>query len=89
MIHNVYAVFDTKANAFLAPAMMQTDEQAIRQFASATVDDNHAFTIFPDDYILYNVGTWNDEDARYTNAEPPHVLMNARQAHSLLPKEEN
>lgn len=60
MIHNLYSVFDTKAEAYLPPFVMQTDEQAKRAIANAVNDTNHEFCKNPDDYILYAVGSFDD-----------------------------
>lgn len=85
MINNVYAVFDNKASAFLQPAILPNDQVAIRQFASACRDPQHNFVLFPDDYTIYQVATWNDDiDGGYENTLPPRPVIGAREAALML-----
>lgn len=75
MIHNVYAIFDGAAQAFLPPFCLRNDNQAIRAFSDCTNSPNHQFNEHPEDYTLFLMGTFCDATGMFTNRDPgPHSL---------------
>lgn len=63
MILKVFAVRDTKAEAFLQPFFSNSVGNALRAFGDAAVDKNCPFNKHPEDYILYEVGEYDDSTA--------------------------
>ena len=61
MIHKIYAIYDTKAELYNMPFFMNNEPTAIRTFANACNDPNHSFGQNPEDYILFEMGTYDDE----------------------------
>lgn len=66
MIHSVFSVFDAKAEAFLPPFVLPKTEMAQRVFSDCVNSNDHQFSKHPDDYTLFHLGTWSDEDGLFT-----------------------
>lgn len=74
----VFAVHDSKAEAFLRPFTTLTRGQAIRGFSDAVNDKGHEFNKHPDDYTLFQIGEF-DEQSGILVAGTPETLGNAIQ----------
>jgi len=72
-ILKVYSVHDSAAEAFMVPFYMQTDKQAQRAFGNSINDANHQFSNNPEDYTLFFVGHFNDQDGRFEPADPRSI----------------
>ncbi len=59
----MYSVHDTKAAAYLQPWFQTKDALAIRNFADCVNDKNHNFGRHPEDYNLFQIGEFNDQNA--------------------------
>lgn len=62
MKHEIFAVYDSKAAAYLPPFIMHKDEMAIRVFADCINDNGHQFGKNPADYTLFNIGDYDDNN---------------------------
>lgn len=56
----IFAVKDTKAEAFMKPFFMRTRGEAIRGFTEASNDDKTQFCKYPADFYLFEVGEFNE-----------------------------
>lgn len=65
MILKVFSVYDVKAEAYLQPFFFVTKGQAVRAFVDSLADVNHAFAQHPDDYTLFLLGEFNDENGEF------------------------
>lgn len=74
MIENLYAILDSKSQAFQPPFATSNDETAKRMFASFTHQvptmANH-----PEDFILYKVGTFDDSTGAVAAASPIELVV--------------
>lgn len=70
MIHNIYSVYDNKAKAFLPPFILATDGMAIRAIGNCVNDEKHQFGRNPNDYQLFRIGMFNDNDATIEPSKP-------------------
>lgn len=61
-VQKVFAVFDSKAKAYLQPFFAVNSAVAIRMFERASNEAEHDFHRFASDYALHEIGTW-DEDS--------------------------
>lgn len=59
MVLQVFAVFDSKAGAFLQPFFSVNVATATREFASAAQSEGHAFHRHSGDYELFLLGEWD------------------------------
>jgi len=71
MKHGLYSVRDaateTYNNIFVAP----TNGAAIRQFGDLAQDEQTNVSRHPDDFILYRVGSWDDDNG---TIEPEELI---------------
>lgn len=62
MIHQVYAIRDLKAEAYLQPFFSSNDSTALRSFAEACNKSDTPFSKHPADFAIFHVGYFNDEN---------------------------
>lgn len=77
MIHQIFAIYDSKAEAFLQPLFAQNRAVAIRSFAHAAQLENHDFHNFAADFTLFEIGLWDSDTGEITTREPKIALGTA------------
>lgn len=82
MIWQVYAVYDSKAKAYLPWWLSMNDHTAIRQFIDSTREPTHMFHKFPADYTLFHTGEWDDQTCHYDEIPAQQNLGTALQHHT-------
>ncbi|QCQ84897.1 nonstructural protein [Blackfly microvirus SF02] len=82
MIVQAYSVYDRKALAYGAPFFCPADGVAVRSFREAVADASHPFGKYPDDFVLYCVGTFSDANG---TLEPTLPLRHIIDASALVP----
>ncbi len=60
----MFVIYDSKANAYMQPWFLTTTPMAIRAFTDCIYDPKHNFGAHPEDYTLFSIGTFNDQDAK-------------------------
>lgn len=71
MTLKVYAVYDTVSKSWNAPFVAPNAAAALRGFADAANDTNTYVGKHPQDYILFEVGTWEDQTGLIGCTNPP------------------
>lgn len=66
MILEVAAIYDQKARAFLPPIFVAHLDVALRAVSNAANDPSHIIGRNPEDFILFHLGTWSDENSVFT-----------------------
>ena len=66
MILNAYTIFDTKSLVFNTPFFTHTDGAATRMCADLVGDTNTSVGRHPADYVLYQIGTYDDHLGKLT-----------------------
>lgn len=85
----VYAIYDVKAGAYYPPFFKATDGLSIRDFTDMANDPNTMIGRHPEDYVLYQVGLWDDNKGELSPIK--HVLLGkaveylAREKQETLP----
>ena len=77
MILNVYSVFDSKLASFGRPWYELTDASAIRVFSDAvndTQNPNNQWNRHPEDFSLYRLGQFDDENGKIDSALPVSLV---------------
>ena len=74
MLLKVYTVFDMASNAYLQPMFFLTKGQAIRAFTEAISDEKHVFCKYPSDYVLFELGSFDDSSAKFELYSSPVSL---------------
>ena len=57
-----FAIYDSKAVAYLIPFFSKNEHTAIRDFAHAANDQSHAFHRNAADYTLFELGEYDEQD---------------------------
>lgn len=79
MMLKMFSVYDVKARAFAQPFYFAEKGQAIRAFISAVNDDKTMLSKYPEDYMLYFIGTFDDSTAELTFNNPVELLGTAKE----------
>ncbi len=66
MILKLFSVYDEKAKAYLPPFALPEKGMAVRTFGDCVNDKNHAFGQHPEDYTLFEVGSYDDTKGKIT-----------------------
>lgn len=79
-MHFVVAVRDSAANAFARPFVVPTPGMAIRSFTDEVNRRDEANSMFkhPDDYVLFELGSFDDESGVITSLPSPRQLCRAK-----------
>jgi len=77
MILKVFAVRDVKASAFLQPFYSPSVGSALRAFGDAVADTNCPFNKHPEDYVLYEIGIYDDSSAELAPNEVIKMMATA------------
>lgn len=73
----IYSVFDAKAEAFLQPIFVDTKGIVGRMFSAAVNDPSHDFHKFAEDYTLFELGMFHDEDGSFEMLSAPRAVATA------------
>lgn len=76
MKHNVFCIYDSKAQAFLTPFFLPTVGMAVRVFSDCVNSDDHQFGKHPEDYTLFHLGTWDDATCVFDRLDSKKALNN-------------
>lgn len=74
MILKIYSVYDSKTDAYVAPMFFQTKGQALRTFAEVANDKNHQIGKYSEDFTLFEIGEFNDNNCKFTLYDAPYSL---------------
>jgi hypothetical protein len=79
MISVMFAVFDSAIKAYANPVFLQSRGEAIRGFIEIVNDPKSKFFKFPEDFTLFELGTYDDSSGLVTSLTTPYSLGNALQ----------
>lgn len=68
----VCSVYDTKAQLYSTPFFSHSAVVARRDF-SAAAKSNSAMSVFPEDYELWSIGTWDESTGQLTPSTPTYI----------------
>lgn len=71
---NVYTIKDIKAETFGNPFYSANDNTAKRSLEQASKDPNTTISQYPEDFVLYKLGQWDDETATISTLDTPFYL---------------
>jgi len=84
----MFAVYDLKAKAFLQPFFSVTEGTAIRAFAVAVNDPGTMLAKHPGDYVLFEVGSFDDDSGFLAALSPVKQLCIAAAVKEQVPQGE-
>lgn len=73
----VYAVYDSKAEAFGSPIFCSTDGLALRGFSDACAAPDSSLHKYPADYVLFKIGTYDPNSGKLTDITPGEHIASA------------
>lgn len=78
MKYCIVSVFDTAAAAFGRPMFCQSIGQASRSFSDEVnrfeSQGQNAMNAHPEDFMMYELGTFDDEDASFSLLDSPRLV---------------
>jgi len=84
MILQVMAVYDKKARAYLTPFFVSHIDIATRSFKQASNTAGHQVNAHPEDFALWHLGTFNDENAVFKLCMVPVHIAEAAQLKGVI-----
>lgn len=72
-----FSVFDNKANCFGRPFFVTHVGVALRGFGDEVNNSESPFNAHPEDYALYELGSWDDSDGVFKPLSKPKLISNA------------
>ena len=82
MIKIVTAIYDSKCEAYSAPSLFKTRGEAMRAWIEAVKDEKSPMFKHPEDYTMFEIGTYDEEKGVFNNSKAPysygtaHTLVN-------------
>lgn len=73
----IFAVYDSKAEAYLTPFFLHNIALAIRTFTDCVNDPDHPWGKHPEDYTLFHLGTFYDANAGIESHDVPESISRA------------
>lgn len=67
--HKVFAIYDSKAEAYLQPFFAKTSGLAVRMFMQAANDEGSDFSRFAADYTLFEIGEFSEDSGLFESHE--------------------
>lgn len=74
MIYKMFSVFDSKVGAYMQPFFARSTNEAIRSFTQAANDSGHQFCKWAEDFVLFEIGAWNDDKCQFVLKDAPVSL---------------
>lgn len=71
MKEEVFSVYDSAARRYLQPFFAETVEVACRMMRALVNKPEHQFNRFPEDYVLFHLGTWDGETGTLSPLSAP------------------
>lgn len=73
MILKAFSILDTKVGQFGLPFFSHHSALAVRIVIEAASDENTSIAKYPNDYVLYSIGSYDDTNG-VLRADPPENL---------------
>lgn len=70
----LFSTYDAKSKCFSAPFSMLTIGMALREFEEASRNPNSILSKYPNDFSLYEIGTYDDSNAIVENKIPMNLI---------------
>lgn len=73
----MYSIYDQKVEAYLNPMFFRSNGEALRAFMDEVGRQDSAMNAHPEDYVLYFIGVWDDDNGLVVGTDTPMVLARA------------
>lgn len=78
MILIAVAVRDSAVDAFMRPFFVPTTAFAVRSFGDAVKEADSPMSKAPQDYALFELGSFDEESGKFVNLDSPRQLIRAQ-----------
>lgn len=86
-MQKVYAVRDVKADSFGSPICCPTDGLATRAFADACADPRSPMAQYPEDYSLYQIGSFDPSAGKLDGVQLPVLVCSAVEVLAMVKRQ--
>lgn len=73
MKKQIFCIYDSKAQAYAQPFFLPNEQVAIRSVQELSNDPTHEFYKHAEDYSLYHIGTYSEEQGKLEPIDPKHI----------------
>lgn len=74
----LFSIFDRKAKIFLPPFCARNSDDAQRMMVQLLNRGKSNFSEFPEDYELFRLGEWFEEEGTFHTKNDPEKIVNFR-----------
>lgn len=74
MVVKVFGIYDSKVEAYLKPFFAQSKGEALRAITDLVNDREHNFSKYAEDYTLFELGSFDHSNAKFTQLSTPHSM---------------
>lgn len=74
MVLKVFSIRDSKAEVFNTPFFQKTVGEAERNFANLVSDEKSTVSKWPEDFDLYFVGEYDDQNGCFSRLDTPQHI---------------
>lgn len=75
MLYRVVAIRDRAADLFSVPSFVVSTGAAVRSFSDSVNAPDSAIHAHPEDYDLYELGTFDDNTGTFTTDQPRQIAV--------------
>lgn len=86
MILKAFSIRDQKAEIFHPPFYHKTHGEAERSFRTAVMDEKTQLNKYPEDFVLYSVGEYDDNTGVFKSKDTPEPVLRADSCIAVKPK---
>lgn len=80
----IYAVFDRKTNSTALCKDAVNVEEFQRWFATVFLRDSSMFALYPEDYDIYSICTFDEENMTVPDSTPPRLICSVDELFSIF-----
>lgn len=80
----IYAVFDRKTNSCVLCKEAVNVEEFQRWFATVFLRDSSMFALYPEDYDIYSICTFDDENMTIPEPFSPRIICSVDELFSIF-----
>jgi len=80
----MFSVFDSKAKAYLPPFLLPETVMAVRAFGDCVMDSGHAFGKHPEDYTLFQVGSFDQNSGMVERLDVLPVIARGHELKDVI-----
>lgn len=77
MLMKIFAIYDSKAAAYLQPLFFKSTPEAVRSFSEAANDPSSSFYRHAEDFTLFELGSFDHESGKVESLMVPHSVTTA------------